>query len=182
MSGAIDPVAVVVSAVCLGALITDLLQGKIYNWLTVPAMFLGLGLAFFHAGFAGLSQALLGLLVGWVLYGWVFWLRFMGAGDVKLLMALGALGGVHFVAEVALMGLLLGGLMSIGILLARGRLFKFVKKMYQFVLSVFITQLELQVPKIDRKLTMPFGIAISIAGVWTYFAHPLVKWGLTLWP
>jgi prepilin peptidase CpaA len=182
MFGAIDPVAASILALSGIAIATDLFKGRIYNWLTVSAMILGLILGFVASGWMGILQALVGIGIGLLLYGWIFWLGFMGAGDVKLLMALGALGGIHYVEEVALLGILCGGVMSVLVLLIRGRLFQFLKKIYYFLLSVFVSQLELQVPKIDRKVTMPFGVAISAAAVWAYFGHPLVRWGLILWP
>ena len=96
MSGKIEFINYVILSVAIIAAMTDLFSGKIYNWLTVPTAlggFLAAGMCF---GWTGIGQAFLGFIAGFVLYGWMFGLRFVGAGDVKLLMALGAWGGFRY--------------------------------------------------------------------------------------
>ncbi|MBI2712237.1 MAG: prepilin peptidase [Bdellovibrio sp.] len=182
MYGPIDPVAGLILGVALVAMTTDLWRGKIYNWLTVSTMAVGLGMVFYLAGWGGLLQSLMGIGLGLALYGWIFWFGFMGAGDVKLLMALGAIGGTRYIEEVALLALICGGAMSILLLLLRGKLVPFIKKIYLFLLSLFVAQLEVQFPKLDRSVSMPFGVAIAVASVWVYFGHPLLRTGWVLWP
>jgi prepilin peptidase CpaA len=112
----------------------------------------------------------------------MFWLGVMGGGDVKLLMALGAWGGLAFTEEVAVLGVLLGGALAVALLASRGRLLAFIGKMRRFLLTVFVKELELELPKVDRKLTMPFGIPIAAAAIWSAVAHPLLSWGFRPWP
>jgi prepilin peptidase CpaA len=151
------------------ATITDLFFGKIYNWLTAPAALIGLGVSFYLFGWSGILQSVAALLVGLALYGWIFGIRMIGGGDVKLLMALGAWGGIRYTFDVALLGVVLGGAMSIGVLLYKGKLFAFSRRMYYFLLSVLIKELEPQALKVDKNIKMPFGIPISIAAVWVAF-------------
>ena len=133
-------------------------------------------------GWDGFLNALLGFLAGFCFFGWLFALRFMGGGDVKYLMALGALGGLQFVAEVALLSIGVGGCFSFLILLIRGQLLDFSKRISMSLLSIFIKELEFQLPRIDRTSSFPFGISISIAAVWVVFFHPFEQWGVSLWP
>jgi prepilin peptidase CpaA len=158
-----------------------LIKGRIYNWLTGPALVIGLALAAWSGGWAGLADSALGAGAGLLLYGWMFWLGAMGGGDVKLLMALGAWGGARFALETALLSLFLGGAMAAIILIAKGRMPGFLAKMRRFVVSVFVRELEVELPQVDRKLTMPYGIPIAVAAVWSVVAHPVVGWGLIPW-
>lgn len=87
------------------ATITDLRSGKIYNWLTLPAMLLGMiaraveyGMnapdAPVPAAVAGFCNGLLGWFLGMLIYGiFKVFMRHFGGGDVKLMGALGAFLG-----------------------------------------------------------------------------------------
>lgn len=125
------------------------------------------------SGWPGLFQSLLGIGFSLFIFGWMYALGWMGAGDVKFLMALGAFGGWHFSLEVALLSVLYGGVMATGILVWKGRLLKFVNRIYLFLLSFCVKELEGIFPEIDRSLKMPFGVAISAAAITALFIHPI---------
>ncbi|MEK6705155.1 MAG: hypothetical protein AABZ06_05155, partial [Bdellovibrionota bacterium] len=91
---------------------------------------------------------------------------------------LGAWGGPRYVLEVAVLGVMLGGLLAICKLIAKRRVLDFSRKLYRFLLSLFIKELEIETPKIDRGFTMPFGVALAVAAVWTVFDVPLKRMGL----
>jgi prepilin peptidase CpaA len=171
-----------VSLISVIAAATDFARGRIYNWLTLPALLAGFALSVWFGGWSGLEDSAAGAGAGLLLYGWMFWLGAMGGGDVKLLMALGAWGGFHFAEEVALLGLLLGGIFAGFILLFKGRLADFSRRMWHFIQTVMVRELEPEAPKIDHKLTMPFGIPIGAAAIWSIWAHPLLGWGFKPWP
>lgn len=171
--------AVVILSVA--AMATDLLWGRIYNWLTFPALIAGLALSFWLGGWTLGLNSLYGVVAALLLYGWMFALGWMGGGDVKFLMALGAWGGLYFAESVAILGVLLGGVMSILILTFKGRIIDFSKRMYHFFLTLSSKDLEPEL-KVDKTLTMPFGIPIAIAAVWVAFLNPMQHWGVRLWP
>ena len=125
--------------------------------------------------------ALLAVLLGLVLYGWMFGIGVLGGGDVKLLMAFGAWGGTRYVADVALLGIMLGGVFGVFHLILRGRAVVFARKLYRFVLSVLVKELALETPAVDRKLKMPFGLPMAVAAAWVALDNPLEKWGLRPW-
>ena len=181
MSGKTDFLIGAVLLISLVAVVTDLIRGRIFNWLTFPSLLGGLVFSLFYGGWSGLGDSILGATGGLLLYGWMFWLGVLGGGDVKFLMALGAWGGSRYVAEVALLGVILGGVMALGHILIKGKILDFSKRMYHFLLTVFIKELELEAPKVDRKLTMPFGIPIAIAAAWVVLAPPFERWGIRLW-
>ena len=124
-----------------------------------------------------MGDAVLGAGAGLFFYGWMFWLRVMGGGDVKLLMALGAWGGLAFTEEVALLGVLLGGGLAVVHAGVQRKMLSFAAKMKRFLLTIFVSELELEMPRVDRKLTMPFGVPIAAAAIWSVLSHPLVAWG-----
>ncbi len=98
-------------AVVVAAAATDLYQGKIPNWLTLPAMVAGLGLN----GVAGLGflPALWGMLVALGLFAVFFVVGFMGAGDGKLMGAVGAFVGWPQIATVMVLVAVSGGIAGI---------------------------------------------------------------------
>ena len=175
MSGKTELMLYFVTALCVISAVTDLLWGRIFNWVTLPALLAGLFFAAWGSGWGGLGQALLGAGVALGLYGWMFWLGLMGGGDLKLMMALGAWGGTRFALQLALLSLLLGGVFAFLHLAAKGRLRGFLQRLYLFLLSVFVKELELQAPELDRKLTFPFGVPIAVAGIWLLHSDPFEK-------
>lgn len=181
MSGGISLLSILIIGVSVLGALTDITQGKIYNWITLPTMVIGLALALWSGGWSSIGSSFLGILVGLFAYGWMFAIGVMGAGDVKFLMALGALGGFRFGLEVALLGVLLGGAMAVLVLLGRGRLADFTRRIYRFLMSVFVKELELEFPKVDRKLTMPYGLPIAIAAIWNTLGNPFATLGVRLW-
>jgi len=157
----------------LVAVITDVLYGKIYNWLTFPSLLVGILFFSLFSGWYGFFQSILGIGFSLFAFGWMYALGWMGAGDVKFLMALGALGGWYFSFEVALLSVLYGGVMAMGILVWKGRLLKFINRIYLFFLSFWVKELEGIFPEVDRSLKMPFGVAMSAAAITALFVHPL---------
>ena len=180
-SGRTELAAHVLVALAAVAAVTDLFRGKIYNWLTLPGIVAGMAASAATGGLSALGQSALAVLLGLALYGWLFGLGVLGGGDVKLLMAFGAWGGVRYVADVALLGILLGGVLSAGHLVVRGRAVAFARKLYRFLLSVLVRELVLETPAVDRKLTLPFGVPMAIAATWVVFDDPLRRWGMMPW-
>ena len=99
-------------AACVAALVWDLRYRRIPNWLTLPALSLGCLLAGLHGGWSGLAWAALGVVVGAALLLGPWWLGWVGAGDVKLMAAVGALGGPLFLLACFPAGVAVGGLMA----------------------------------------------------------------------
>jgi len=104
---------------------TDILTGKIKNWLTFPVMAAGLALGPLVTDW---WQAPVGLGLAFGL-GVVLW-RFGGAyrpGDVKLVMAAGALVGPETILRAMLIGFLLNFPFALVVLTVKGRLGHFVR-------------------------------------------------------
>jgi prepilin peptidase CpaA len=116
----------------------DLRTKKIPNWLTFPAILLGLSLNVALGGALGLRDSLLGMATGVALLFAPFALGGMGAGDVKMLAAVGAFTNPSFVFRTFLYGSVAGGLIALAVIVLR--------------------------PKAGAKQAFPYGIAI-LAGV-----------------
>ncbi len=113
----------------LSAAVTDAWHRKVYNALTLPAMLLGLVLHTVAQGWPGLLFAILGLVVGGLLFYPAFWVGGMGGGDIKLMAALGSLMGWRFAVDTAVDTALLGGVAAVGLLLYRGELLVTLRRM-----------------------------------------------------
>ena len=80
----------VVSVVVAIAALKDVASYRIRNRLVVPVLFAALLFHAFSGGLSGLVYSLQGMLVGFLLLFFLWLIGGMGAGDVKLLAAVGA--------------------------------------------------------------------------------------------
>jgi prepilin peptidase CpaA len=104
----------------LAACITDLRSRRIPNVLTFGASAAAFAFWAYMGGLAGLAVGVAGWLVGCLLFLPWFLLRGMGAGDVKLLAALGAWTGPSTALWIALYAAVAGGIMALLTTLASG--------------------------------------------------------------
>src|SRR5438445_9364994 len=113
-------VAVPVFIVVALATQADVRTRRIPNRLTGPALLLGIAVHAALQGPAGAGNALLGAVVagGLLLPGWFS--GFMGAGDVKLMAAVGAWLGYPQGMWAALFALIAGGVMALVVAARRG--------------------------------------------------------------
>lgn len=82
-----------ITAVLVFASVTDIRNHRVPNWLTFSGMVVGLASYFLTGGFGGLLFSAEGLILGFALLIPFYMAGGMGAGDVKLLAAVGALLG-----------------------------------------------------------------------------------------
>ena len=99
--------------VASAAVYTDVKYGIVSNRLTFPTIALALGLHAFLGGWTGLGHAAQGAALGLGLLLIPFLLGGMGAGDVKLMAALGSLIGPGLVLNTFLFSAIMGGLVGI---------------------------------------------------------------------
>ena len=107
------------------AVVTDLRSRRIPNWLTGGALALGLLGGFWLGGPSGGLSALGGAALGLLILLPFYAVRGMGAGDVKLLAAVGALLGYQTLLPIAFYGAMAGGVLSLVIMARRGVLAPF---------------------------------------------------------
>ena len=162
------------AALALVAAVYDVRFRRIPNWLSLSGVLLGIGLNAFLAvdglhWYEGYNwrSALGGLGLAFVIYFPLYLLRGMGAGDVKLMAAVGALVGPMNWIGIFVLSNVLGGITAVIIILTRGRFFKTFSNVGYMLLELMHfrppymrkEELDLNSPK---AATMPHGVAIAL--------------------
>ena len=146
---------------------SDIRFHKIPNWLTFPAMAIGV---FSHTGFKGLDGfifSISGLVVGIAVLMIPYLFGGTGAGDVKLMGAVGAFLGAKGVFIAFLATSIVGGIYAIALLAFYGYLKEALKR-YLAILKTFIfTQKFIYVPpsKGEEKPKLRYGVAIALGTI-----------------
>ncbi len=109
------------SGTALAAALYDLRLRRIPNWLNLSGIILGFGLNTYFLAGRGAAMASLGFLLALAVYTPLYLLRGMGAGDVKLMAAIGAIAGPANWFNIFLATALLGGALSILLIVLRRR-------------------------------------------------------------
>src|SRR6188768_2498432 len=115
-----------VGALLIVACITDLRTRRIPNALTFSAIATALLFHLLTGGWSAAGWGIAGCLLGFLLFFPLFALRGMGAGDVKLLAAVGAWLGPSQVVMAALATSIAGGVIALLVALGHG----YLKKAY----------------------------------------------------
>lgn len=162
-----------IAVVAITCIITDYRYQRIPNAITYPSMLIGFITHFSISGSAGLYTSLLGLLFGVSLLLIPYLMGGLGAGDVKMLGALGAFVGPKGVLVILLYAAIVGGLYAI-YLLIRDRDYRkqFLNKHFSMIKMFFLTRQffpdELSIVNDGPKLC--YGIAIAI-GAYVYISE-----------
>ncbi len=155
------------SVILVFAGIIDYKKQKIPNYLTLPTILIALIYHCNLSGMNGLLFSLLGMFTGIALLIIPYIMGGMGAGDVKLLGAIGAFVGCKSVVVVFLFTAVFGGFYAIGVLIWYEKsLIKFLKKAFHTVLSIVLTKR--YKPELENKNKIKprlcYGIAIALGG------------------
>ncbi len=111
---------IAVGLATLAASATDLWKFKVYNALTVPTLAMGLAGSAWLGGWDGLRASLLGAGLGFAVLVAFFAMGGVGAGDVKLLTAVGAWLGPYLTYQVAVASALAAGVYAVAMVVLRG--------------------------------------------------------------
>lgn len=150
------------SCVAIGAL-TDLFTKKIYNLLTLPLALFGLAFHAYTTGLSGAAFALSGLGAGLLIYLPLCMGGIMGAGDAKLLGAIGAVAGWRMAVNIGFYALIIGGLIALFILFVMRRFSPWLSDMKRFLISFLVPGCDLQLPHLQQCHWMPYGPALLLA-------------------
>jgi prepilin peptidase CpaA len=156
--------------VALAAAVYDVRYRRIPNWVSVGGIALGLLANTLTHGISGLLFSLGGFALGFGLYFVLYVIHAMGAGDVKLMGAIGALVGWKNWVAVFVIAAILGGIMAMILIVARNRVKKTVWNMGYLLnemrrgRAAYMSREELDV-KSPQSVGLPHGAVIAVATI-----------------
>ena len=166
--------ALVVAGVCS---FHDIRERRIPNRLTGPALLLALVLHTVLGGWSQLGASALGGLIAGGIFLVFFIAGGMGAGDVKLMAAVGAMVGLSSLRDVMLSTVLIGALFAILLALYRRRLGETLRNVGSLASHHQQNGLrhhpELNLQN-DRTLRLPYAVPIAAGCLFTFC---LRAWG-----
>jgi len=177
---AVSPLFVLV----LGALWSDIKRHRVPNRLVFCGAGLGLllnsvlpqGYGFISSlpGALGPWKALAGMGLGFAALLPLYMLRAMAAGDVKLISMIGAFLGPNAIIGTILMTFIVGGVLSVVVVLRKGTLGLLINNLRTILTGSFIKGAFLhQMPTIDAASVtagkLPYGVVIAL-GTFIYIA------------
>lgn len=146
---------------------TDWRSRRIPNWLTVPALAIGITANTILGGWGGLKNSLLGASVGLGLLLPFVLLRSLGAGDWKLAGALGAFTGPTLLIDLLLASVFVAGVMAIGLVIYKGRVLQTLRNIGHILISLVTFRLPGSRVSLDNPdaLKVPYGVALALTVV-----------------
>ncbi|WP_116138628.1 A24 family peptidase [Trinickia diaoshuihuensis] len=170
MNTILFPTGPCVVALVVVAMSYDLHARRIPNWLVATALIAALPIEIVANGLPiGPMWWLTGALTGGLLFVPGYLIRMLGAGDVKLMAAVGALLGPRGALEAVMAATVAGGVIAFVALLQKRRLRRGVAS----AMSILITMSADDTPQRERARpavesavgSLPYGIAIAIGSV-----------------
>jgi prepilin peptidase CpaA len=168
---------VLVALVAIAA-VYDIRFRRIPNWSVLSGLVLGLGLNTVLLRWQGARASLLGIILAFLVYFPLYLLRGMGAGDVKLMAAIGAIVGPSNWFGIFILSGLLGGVFAVLFLVSRGKLLNSLwnigflfRRVFSFKAPYAREELDLASPK---SIKLPHGVAIAagsllfLIGAWIW--------------
>jgi len=148
----------------------DIRYRRIPNKLVLAILIVGLTMNTLFGGSHGLLLSLGGLGVS---FGIMFFLHVfgtMGAGDVKLFAAIGAVNGLSLVVPTLMLVALTGGVLAIFMMVYSGRVQRTMFGVMQFFYGLLPGQ---HIPRFeipaDRRYTLPYAVPICFGSLVSYF-------------
>jgi len=148
---------------------------RIPNWLTVPGLVAGIAVNTLADGWPGAKISLLGAGLGLLLLLPLVLVKALGAGDWKLIGALGACLGSTRLIAVLIGSMFVAGIMAIGLIVYQGRIRESARNMAH-MLGAFLT---LHLPGREVSLDnpdavkIPFGVSVAVTVILFGVGHAL---------
>lgn len=163
--------------VAAAAGVADWRSRRIPNWLTVSGALLGIVVNAGLYGWHGLRDSLLGIILGLAVLLPFVLVRSLGAGDWKLIGAVGAFVGPQQLLVVLFATILVAGVMALGLIIWKRRFRQTLRNAGRMLLAFLRFHLPGQELSLDNPdaLKVPFGVAAAIAVVLYSVGH---VWGV----
>jgi prepilin peptidase CpaA len=144
----------------------DVRYRRIPNAFVLATLISGLTLNFALGGINGGLNSIGGCLLAFILMFMLHVFGAMGAGDVKLFAAIGSVIGAQLVLPTFVVVVLIGGLLALITVLRSGVFGTTMHRVLQILVGLLPGW---QMPKFsvpaDRRLTIPYGVAITIGAI-----------------
>ncbi|MFC4321747.1 A24 family peptidase [Litchfieldia salsa] len=148
--------------------ITDIKERKILNIITLPTILYGVIYHSIANGWSGFLFSGFGFVVGFGLLLIPFILGGMGAGDVKLMSAIGSLMGAMFIMKAFVYISIIGGVISLFLIIRNRGYLDTVKNVGIMVPSLKDSQGNITLnEKSKDKIVFPYGVPIVLGTVLT---------------
>jgi prepilin peptidase CpaA len=146
---------------------TDYRSRRIPNWLTVPALAVGIGINVAAAGWGGLRTSLLGAGLGLLLLLPFVLLRSLGAGDWKLAGALGAFVGTGVLVNLLVGSVFVAGIMAVALVIYKRRVRQTLRNIGHVLVSLVRFRSPGSEVSLDnpQSLKVPYGVALAFTVV-----------------
>jgi prepilin peptidase CpaA len=143
--------------------ITDFKWKRIPNAFTLPAMAVSMLIHGLNSGISGFIFSIEGLFLGMALLIIFYIMGMMGAGDVKLMGAVGSILGPAGVFKAFLFTAIVGGIYALVVLAFNGQLIDFMKRIARSMKLSLLTRGPTLVPH-EGKATpvLCYGVAIAL--------------------
>jgi prepilin peptidase CpaA len=168
MVGAVSITSALFVAGMLAAAASDLVRRRVANALNVAIFLVGLLAQAAGGGPAALGQGLAGAALGLGLLLPLFYVRWIGGGDVKLVVAAGAWLGPAATFWATAFGLAGGGLLAVALALANGPAFR--AEVATNLRNAGLSMTFPAAPRRERGKLVPLAVALAGAAIGMYFA------------
>lgn len=157
--------------VLIFAAIYDVKNKEIANSLSGVILFLGIGVNFLPSIPSHLVNSLVGMGVGFVLLFVIYVVTGLGAGDVKLMAAIGSVVGVKVVLDIIFYSFIISGFFSLGYLLYRGGLRDMLLRFGRFFFGLYRGRLHYDkpLPNHTAAIEIPLAPGIAVATLWELY-------------
>jgi len=163
-------------ALLIIATFTDISAGKVYNWLVYPVMALGIALGIIGPMLGvpvpSALDSLIGLLLGFCIFGLFFSMGWLGAGDAKLAAAIGALHGYAFFLWALVYMTLAGCMLAVVVLVWKGMLLETIKNSVLFFFRPGKLKAKLEASG-KQPVFIPYGVAMAAGTMVAWFLRPI---------
>jgi len=158
----------------LTGIYTDASRHKLYNWLTLPLLFLGLIFSFLNG--VGIFSSLLGFVGAFVIAFFLYLTKGIYGGDVKLMAAIGAWVGKDLLFITFFWIFISGGVLSLLYTIRYGTFLLTMKKIGRFFTALFVKGMnpQAELTQSENKY-VPYGIAIAAGTVIALFYPELLS-------
>jgi prepilin peptidase CpaA len=159
-----DPIIFYPVAVTLIASAIDIRSLRIPNWLTCSTLAVGISYFSIMKGYEGLLFSLAGAAAGFGLLIIAYVIGGTGAGDVKLMGAVGSFLGPRGIFMVFILACFFGGAYALFLLASNGLLLSTLKRYGRIIWCFIITQKFIYIPPTNKEkaLKVRFGLAIAL--------------------